>query len=295
MIKLQYKKFKGSAILVLTVVTATMIAAIALSLVKLNSAATSTVLMNKTQVQAQQYALAEASLVRAMRYTELSTNEYYRRINNTVEPISGSNFSKKVTIGSEMNFSGSSVIKQRTVNIQIYHNTDMSDPVINLDVPRYNREKDYMPVGAIVAWAGSGSPSDVNGKWLECNGSTISSDYGEVRNASVNVKTTKTPDFRGTYLAGAADTSEICTTLNAALPNIEGSITLNYVAKNTNVSVSGVFTAPSISVASISGSGGLSTESTKIVFNASNVSAIYGRAEDVRPKTTKIRYFIKAE
>lgn len=291
------QKFKGSAILVLTVVTATMIAAIALSLVKLNSAATSTVLTNKTQVQAQQYALSEASLVRAMRYAEIATNDYYERINGRIEPISGSNFSKKITIGSEVNFSGSSSIKQRTVNIKIYHNTDTANPIIDLDVPRYNREKNYMPVGAIVAWVGSGTPDDANGKWLECNG-TATGSY-PVKERSVNVKTTRTPDFTGRYLSGTANTGEICSTLEDNLPNITGSVALGYVvdASGSSSSADGVFSLSSSGTAlSMNSSGTVGTASRPVLkFNAHNGNPIYTNDNVVRPKTTKVRYFIKAE
>lgn len=291
------QKFKGSAILVLTVVTATMIAAIALSLVKLNSAATSTVLTNKTQVQAQQYALAEASLVRAMRYAEIANNDYYERINGHIEPISGSNFSKKITIGSEVNFSGSSSIKQRTVNIKIYHNTDTENPIVDLDVPRYNREKNYMPVGAIVAWVGSGTPDDANGKWLECNGTSTGS-Y-PVKERSVNVKTTSTPDFTGRYLSGTANTGEICLEQGDNLPNVTGSVALGYVvdASGAESSASGVFSLSSSGTAlSMNSSGTVGTASRPVLnFNAHNGNPIYTNTNVVRPKTTKVRYFIKAE
>lgn len=299
MLKIGLKKFKGSAILVLTVVTATMISAIALSLVKLNSAATSTVMTNKTQVQAQQYALAEASLVRAMRYAELSTNDYFTRINGRPEPISGSNFFKVVTIGGETNFSGSASIKQRTVNIKIYQNSDTTDPIIDLDVPRYNRERDYMPVGAIVAWAGSGVPSDTNGKWLECNGSAINSAYSEVRKASVNYNTTNTPNFNGRYLVGTSSTRDVCSTLDDNLPNITGAVSLGYVVdvSGSGSSASGPFKVGTDGTAlSMNSSGTVGTASRPLLkFDASWANSIYSNENVVRPKSTKIRYFIKAE
>lgn len=291
------KKFKGSAILVLTVITATMIATIALSLVKLNSAATSTMMSNKTQVQAQQYALAEASLVRAMRYAEIPTNDYYARINGLMEPIAGSNFTKKITIGSEVNFSGSASIKQRTVNIKIYHNTDIDNPLINLDVPRYNREKNYMPVGAIVAWVGSGTPNDANGKWLECNGTSTGS-Y-PVNNSNVNVNTNYTPNFNGRYLAGTTSTSEICLNQDDNLPNITGSVALGYVVdlSGSSSSVRGAFSLDTYGTAlGMKSSGAISTTNRpRLNFDASRANPIYSNTNVVRPKTTKVRYFIKAE
>ncbi|MCQ2381349.1 MAG: hypothetical protein MJ032_03290, partial [Acidaminococcaceae bacterium] len=67
------KKFRGSAVLFLTVATAAMVSAIALSLVKINAASSSKLLLSKRQMQAQQYALTEAELVKALPFREIST------------------------------------------------------------------------------------------------------------------------------------------------------------------------------------------------------------------------------
>lgn len=303
------KKFKGSAVLALTVVTAVMLASIALSLVKLNSSATSTLFNNKTQVQAQQYALAEANLLRAIRYRELTdTAGGYMTNSGKLLDISGSKFSKKITIGPETNFSSASSIKQRIVEIEIFHNSDKTTPIIDLNIPCYDREKDYMPVGLIVGWIGDNSPSDVNGKWVECTTGKSVSSYPKVQDVSVNYNKKWAPDFKGTYLVCAEKVEDVGVQVTTpSLPNITGETALNYVRDGSMDSSTmpigkfgGGFSLQLYSGAKglkLFGTGEITTDNQiQINFDASKCSPVYNNDDDtVQLSRTNVRYFIKAE
>lgn len=74
-----------------------------------------------------------------------------------------------------------------------------------------------VPTGTVVAFAGSTIPSG----WLECNGSTISTSYPELR-ALVG---TNTPDLRDRFIRGKSSSRSIRSTQSDAMQRVTGSIT----------------------------------------------------------------------
>ncbi|MBQ0066756.1 MAG: hypothetical protein KBS60_01020 [Phascolarctobacterium sp.] len=335
------KKFKGSAALFLTVATAAMVSAIAISLVKINAASSSKLLLSKRQMQAQQYALTEADLVKALRFREISHDTYNLGTSGTVQ-ISGSDYYKNVVIGNEEYDEDSSIAK-RVVTIEIFHKSDTTHPVFRLQVPRYEREKNsYVPVGTIIGWAGIGIPSDEDGTWIECNGKgcLLYGNLNRVLKDNQQADHGFTPDFRNGYLC-AGNSSTVGGQWDQKLPDLYGELKLDYIyysgydeANYSSLYERSplVFRQNPFSLVRDRSRGSLnrrmksdksieSVSANKIVFEPANIQypdnildalgiligtrdkSIYssrnsdfiGGTSTVQPKTTVVRYFMKAE
>lgn len=210
-----------------------MVSAIALSLVKINAAASSKLLLSKRQLQAQQYALTEAELVKALPYNDVSRNAYNLDTYGTVQ-ISGSDYYKNVSFSpEEWGSTGTSVeaINTLTAYIKIYHKSDLDHPVFSVEVPRHSREKNsYIPVGTIIGWAGRNEPDNEDGVWLECDGSGCLL-YGGLMKTLKN-KSGFLPDFTNRYLCGG-DASTVGTILEQKIPNLTGEFELKFLFDKT--------------------------------------------------------------
>lgn len=311
------KKFRGSAALFLTVATAAMVSAIALSLVKINAAASSKLLLTKRQLQAQQYALTEAELVKALPYRNISSDTYNLNTYGTV-PISGSDYYKKVSFSPEdWESTGTSVeaINSITAYIKIYHKSDLSNPVFALEVPRHSREKNsYIPVGTIIGWAGRKEPDNEDGTWLECDGSGCLL-YGSLMKVLKN-KSGFLPDFTNRYLRGG-DTSTVGDILDQKVPNLESWAELNFLQDKTNGTSYNSDEALSIggwtpSRYAIDSSKNITNEDRYVVWflpdrmwyytydrrgwiTSSEASVYSNDINAVQPKTAIVRYFMKAD
>ena len=162
------------------------IAVLSTSLATIAQATFSTSSSSKIALQAQQYAEAEAALIRATNYDELTAHER--------TAIDNSLYESEIRISDETENADN--VKQKTVSILIYR-TNEDNPRYTLRVPRLEVETSAgVPIGTIITWASSNDPED--GTWLECNGQSCSK-YPQL--VAVLGKST-VPDYRGVFLRG---------------------------------------------------------------------------------------------
>ena len=155
---------------------------------------------------------------------------------------------------------------------------------------------DSVPVGTVIHWPFSGNPEGWSeGKWLECNGQSISSSkYPEL----YAVAGSNVPDLRGLFLRGTGGSAAaLGSTQEDAGRNITASIeTRDDVAKSV-----GQFWKPT-GAFSASGGGGRGrlrcTEGyvaeSKLSFDASRSWGTAHTASEFRPKNRSVRYLIRA-
>ena len=266
---------RGSGLLILALVGATVVGVTSLSLAKVNSVAVGSMKANNIALQAYQYADAEAQLVRATAYNDLSAK--------AKADIQNSNgFQSEVTISAESDYSDT--IKQKTATVNIYRSGE-NNPRVSLNVLRYNQEStpSGVPIGTIIAWPGNSAPTE-GGTWLLCNGQSCAS-YP----ALVAIVGSTVPNLNGRFLEGTNGSPR--SFKDAGLPNITGS--LGFTGTSCIGSASGAFyskgsvewnTRYASSTWPIGGLG----------FNASLCSAIYGASDTVQPSSYTVRYYIKA-
>ena len=246
-----------------------LIAVLSTSLATIAQATFSTSSSSKIALQAQQYAEAEAALVRATNYDELTAHERVS-INNSI-------YESEVQVSGETENTDN--IKQKTVSILIYRNNE-DNPRYTLRVPRLEVETSAgVPIGTIITWASNKNPSD--GTWLECNGQSCSKYPQLVAVLGSN----KVPDYRGRFLEGNTTPG---TKKEAGLPNITG----RFVQGNyRNDYTSGAF----YQTGEMGGPCAHMSDSRFLgFFDASRCSPIYGKSNTVQPPSVTVRYLIKA-
>ena len=256
---------KGSAFLAVVLVLAVVSAMMSLGTTKLTHAATSSTESNKISLQAQQYAVSEASFLQSLAYSDLKPV--------SKQSIAGSDFKKEVTWSKETT---SSSTQQKTATVKIYKG-DESLPRAELNLVRYNAKVSSVPIGTIIAWASTKNPTD--GTWLDCNGQSCAN-YAEL--VSVLGKNT-VPDYRNRFLEGNATPGKY---IEAGLPNITGYIGAGWM------SGTGAFKNYQYWGASGDGHGHPNTDSCS--FDASRSSPIYGKSTTVQPPAATVRWLIKA-
>ena len=179
------QKHKGSIALFLIAILF-VVSVICTSLASIAQATFSTGISSKIALQAQQYAEAEAALIRATKYDELTAHER--------TAIDNSLYESEIQISGETETADN--IKQKTVSILIYRSSE-ENPRYTLKVPRLEVEPSSgVPIGTIIAWASGSDPED--GTWLECNGQSCTA-YPQL--VAVLGKST-VPDYRGVFLRG---------------------------------------------------------------------------------------------
>ena len=225
-----FKHSKGSALITVVAVAAIVMSMIALSTAKISQASLNSLNSSKTTLQAQQYAAAEATLLEAAAYENLT--EHGR------DEIDNSGYDSEVTLSAESIYEDD--IMQRTATINIYYG--------NETLPRYTLKKlllsakagSSLPIGTIMPWASTSNPDD--GTWLECNGQSCSA-YPEL--VAVLGRST-VPDYRGVFLRayGSRTSSHYGTVTHQsgslgelqgdAIRNITGNITSIYGRQNVS-------------------------------------------------------------
>lgn len=160
---------------------------IALSTAKISQASLSGLDSTKIALQAQQYAAAEASVLQATNYDDLSAHD--RQI------IQNTDYFSEVELSEESDYNED--IRQRTATISIYRGNEIL-PRYSLETLLLSANKDTgVPVGTIIAWPASSLPQE-SGIWLECNGQSCAA-YPKL--VAVLGKNT-VPDYRGVFLRG---------------------------------------------------------------------------------------------
>lgn len=228
---------------------------------------------SRISLQAQQYAEAEAALIRAIKYDELTAHE---RV-----PIDNSIYQKEIEISDETETADN--IKQKTVSILVYRGNEET-PRYTLKVPRLEVEASSgVPVGTIIAWASNNDPKD--GIWLECNGQSCFK-YPKL---SAVLGSNKVPDYRGRFLEADENVGII---KEPGLPNIIGQHARVTWPSNGRFTT-GAFYATTNGSSQAWVNGGES--SLTLNFDASRCSVVYGRSDTVQPASVTVRYLIKAE
>ena len=245
------------------------IAVLSTSLATIAQATFSTSSSSKIALQAHQYAEAEAALIRATNYDELTAHER--------TTIDNSLYESEIRISDETENADN--IKQKTVSILIYRSNE-DNPRYTLRVPRLEVETSAgVPIGTIITWASSNDPED--GTWLECNGQSCSKYPQLVAVLGSN----KVPDYRGRFLEGNTTPG---TKKEAGLPDITGTTYVDSaVTRGYNSGAFYKYEGGSSGPDS-SGNGG------KLYFAASKSNPIYGASETVQPPSVTVRYLIKA-
>ena len=270
---------KGSALITVVAVAAIVMSMIALSTAKISQASLNSLNSSKTTLQAQQYAAAEATLLEAAAYENLT--EHGR------EEIDNSGYDSKVTLSAESIYEDD--IMQRTATINIYYG--------NETLPRYTLKKlllsakagSSLPIGTIMPWASTSNPDD--GTWLECNGQSCAAFPKLV----AVLGRSNVPDYRGVFLRGYGSRTSshygTVTHQSGALGELQGDAIRNITGSMaTSMSYAdGKLFQMSYVIRTFDRDGGGPVNATS--FDASRVIPT---ANENRPINMAVRYFIKA-
>ena len=245
----------------------------ALSTAKISQASLSSLDSTKIALQAQQYAAAEASVLQATNYDDLSAHD--RQI------IQNTDYYSEVELSEESDYNDD--VKQRTATVSIYRGNEVL-PRYTLKTLLLSAIKDTgVPVGTVIAWPANSLPQE-SGTWLECNGQSCAA-YPKL--VAVLGKST-VPDFTDRFLEG----SNIAGTIKEpGLPNITGYT----ISTGTSCIRSAYGTFYRMAGVTYQTSSSSSTSPIgQLGFDASRSNAIYGASETVQPAAVTVKYLIKA-
>lgn len=186
-------KLKGSGLLIMAIVSAAIVGLTAVSLAKVNHIAFNGLNSSQIALQAQQYADAEASIIKATAYKDLKAHA-----KTTIQNSNG--YQSEVILSNENDYSDT--IKQKTATIKIYR-TGESQPRSTLNLLKLSveeQESGGVPIGTIIAWPGSNHPIE-GGTWLLCNGQSAAA-YPQLKAIVGNT----VPNLNGRFLEGTTST-----------------------------------------------------------------------------------------
>ncbi len=147
-----------------------------------------------------------------------------------------------------------------------------------------------VPVGTIIIWPSSSNPEGwAEGKWLACNGQSVSStSYPEL----VALGFSSVPNLNERVPWGV--NSSPGAYRDAGLPNITGTVRCHANGSISQNGATGAFYNPYGSGKNID-TGGWNSQGAGFNFDASRVNAIYGRSSTVQPSAYTVRYLIRAK
>ena len=160
---------------------------IALSTAKISQASLGSLDSTKIALQAQQYAAAEASVLQATNYDDLTAHDK-QNIQNT-------DYFSEVELSEESDYNDD--IKQRTATISIYRGNEVLPRYTLESILLSKNEESGVPIGTVIAWPVNSLPQE-SGTWLECNGQSCAA-YPKL--VAVLGRST-VPDYRGLFLRG---------------------------------------------------------------------------------------------
>ena len=285
---IKQKRRKGIGVLSVAIMSAFLTGIIAYSTLKLNESTFSGFNNFMVFYNARQYAEAEATILKAVRYDDLTA-----RSKAAIQNSNG--YKSEIILSAENNYSDN--VKQRIATVNIYHNND-ERPYYSLNVLKISATStntvNAIPVGTIIPWASSTAPNE-GGKWLLCNGGTFSSTtYPKLY--SVLGKTTL-PSLNGRFLEGTTSTPG--STKSAGLPNIAGTIKSTSGGNQFSDITSSTITYSGAIVPVYGSSYNMENRAANTLlmgftFDASKSNAIYGNSTTVQPPSYLVRYYIKA-
>lgn len=293
------KKNKGSGLVILALVGAAVVGVTSLTLAKANSVAVSSLKGNTIALQAQQYADAEAQLIKATAYNDLAAKAK-TNIANT------NGFQSEVTLSAESDYSDT--IKEKTATVKVYRIGE-NTPRVSLDVKKYSKElqpSSGVPIGTVITWPGSSAPTE-GGTWLLCNGQScasypalaaiVGSNVPNYTGAFLRAYGTRTTYYKGdiVHTSGALGALQQdamielpSSTFYAALGKIGG----DYASESQQnaFSCSGAFSYVSTYNTAMK-TGNSDNWGRKYKLDFSNV---YPTANEIRPINVAVNYYIKA-
>ena len=259
----------------MAIVSAAIVGLTAVSLAKVNHIAFNGLNSSQIALQAQQYADAEASIIKATAYKDLKAHA-----KTTIQNSNG--YQSEVSLSNESDYSDT--IKQKTATIKIYRNGE-NNPRATLNLLKLSVEQQQsgggVPVGTIIAWPGSNHPTE-GGTWLLCNGQSAAA-YPKLRAIVGNT----VPSLGGRFLEGT--TGNPRSYKEAGLPNITGWFDGN-TDDGDQHKQKAFYTKQHGGI----GSNGDGHAGGLIGFDASRSSAVYGKSTTVQPASYTVRYYIKA-
>ena len=267
---------RGAGLLIVAIFTAVIVGWTAVSIAKVNQAAFSGYDNGRIILQAQQYAEAEAAVVKATAYEDLVA---HRR----ADIKNSDDYEAEVTLSAEFDYTDS--LKAKTATVNIYRHGE-SAPRFSLQSIKTSVETEQssgVPIGTIIAWPSTIAPKE-GGTWLLCNGGSFSSGIYPQLYAVLGKSTLPNLDTR--FLEGTIDTPG--TMKNAGLPDIQGRASFQPHGSTLN----GAFSSGS-------GGYGISGGGSKFYggctqFKASSSNSIYGASTTVQPASYLVRFYIKA-
>ena len=264
------QKYRGSGLLIMAIVSAAIVGLTAVSLAKVNHLAFNGLNASQIALQALQYADAEAAIIKATAYTDLTAH-------NRADIQNSNGYQSEVSLSDESDYSDA--IKQKTATIKIYRNGE-TNPRCTLNLLKLSVEQQQsggVPVGTIIAWPGSNHPTE-GGTWLLCNGQSAAA-YPQLK----AIVGSTVPNLNGRFLEGTTSTPR--SFKEPGLPNITGKIGAGWMTG------SGVFKNAGPDGHSGDGKAWVQDSCT---FDASRSSAVYGKSSTVQPASYTVRYYIKA-
>ena len=267
----------------MAIVSAAIVGLTAVSLVKVNYLAFNGLNASQIALQAQQYADAEAAIIKATAYTALTAH-------NRADIQNSNGYQSEVSLSDESDYLDA--IKQKTATIKIYRNGE-TNPRCTLNLLKLSAEMQQqtsdIPIGTIIAWGGS-NPSIVvdNATWLLCDGRSFSSSLYPKLAAALG--TSNLPDLDGRFLEG--NNAQPMRFKEAGLPNITGTFTVSSDTRTHLSAFTGAFTQTTVAVGRYAGD--CDNEADRVTFDASRCSSVYGKSSTVQPASYTVRYYIKA-
>ena len=147
-----------------------------------------------------------------------------------------------------------------------------------------------VPVGTIIIWPASSNPEGWSeGKWLACNGQSVSStSYPEL--AALGFSSVPNLNERVPWGVNSSPGAY----REAGLPNITGTVRCHANGSISQNGATGAFYNPYGSGKNID-TGGWNSQGAGFNFDASRANAIYGRSSTVQPAAYTVRYLIRAK
>lgn len=246
------------------------------SITKLNQASYNGLNSSIITMQAQQYALSEAEIVKAMNYDDLTAH-------GKIQIQNSDGYFSELLLSTENSISEE--IKQRDVLIKVYKDDEVL-PRYSLNVLRTNvkiAESGGVPIGTVIAWISTTAPSD-GGTWLLCNGQSCAS-YPKLKALIGN----NVPNLNARFLEGTTGSPRVFK--DAGLPNITGTIRIFTGWEGDEEPIGCFYFSRERGDQSPSRD---NYRSPDLTFDASRSSAVYGRSTTVQPASYTVRYYIKA-
>ena len=254
---------------------------IAISTAKISQASLSSLDSTKIALQAQQYAAAEASVLLATNYDDLTAH--------SKEEIQNTDYFSEVELSEESDYNDD--IKQRTATISIYRGNEALPRYTLESILLSKNEESGVPIGTVIAWPANSLPQE-SGTWLECNGQSCAA-YPKL--VAVLGRST-VPDYRGVFLRGYGSRTSshygTVTHQSGALGELQGDAIRNITGSMaTSMSYAdGKLFQMSYVIRTFDRDGGGPVNATS--FDASRVIPT---ANENRPINMAVRYFIKAK